>query len=72
MTLDGERLTEAEISTLLAGTDSLVLLRGQWVEVDRERLERAMRRFREAEELAATERADLRRGDADAGGRRGR
>ena len=52
MTLDGERLTEAEISTLLAGTDSLVLLRGQWVEVDRERLERALRRFREAEELA--------------------
>jgi superfamily II DNA or RNA helicase len=52
MMLDGERLTEAEISTLLAGTDSLVLLRGQWVEVDRERLERALRRFRETEELA--------------------
>ena len=38
MTLEGEHLTEAEIGALLAGTDSLVLLRGQWVEVDRERL----------------------------------
>ena len=54
-----------------APTD-LVLLRGQWVEVDRERLERAMRQFREAEELAAARRPHLRRGDADAGRRRGR
>jgi SNF2 family DNA or RNA helicase len=53
MTLEGERLTEQEINTLLAGTDSLVLLRGQWVEVDRERLERAMQQFRDAEKLAA-------------------
>lgn len=52
MTLDGDPLTEQEISTLLAGTDTLVLIRGRWVEVDRERLERAMRQFREAEELA--------------------
>ena len=35
-----------------SGTDSLVLLRGQWVEVDRERLERSIQQFREAEELA--------------------
>lgn len=53
VTLDGEALSEQEIRTLLAGTDSLVLLRGQWVEVDRERLERAMRQFEEAEKLAA-------------------
>ena len=38
---------------MLAGTDGLVLLRGQWVEVDRERLERTMQQFREAEQLAA-------------------
>lgn len=43
MTLDGERLSEQEIATLLAGTDGLVLLRGQWVEIDRIRLERTMR-----------------------------
>jgi superfamily II DNA or RNA helicase len=53
ITLDGETLTKREIATLLSGTDSLVLLRGQWVEVDRERLERAMRQFHEAEQLAA-------------------
>ena len=52
MTLDGERLSEQEIRTLLASSDGLVLLRGQWVEVDRERLERTMRHFQAAEELA--------------------
>ena len=52
MTLDGERLTEREIGALLAGTDSLVLLRGRWVEVDRKRLGRTMQRFRDAERLA--------------------
>jgi len=53
VTLDGEVLSEQEITSLLAGTDSLVLLRGQWVEVDRERLQRTVQQFREAEELAA-------------------
>ncbi len=53
VTLEGEPLTEEEIAALLAGTEALVLLRGQWVEVDRERLERAMRQFKEAETLAA-------------------
>jgi superfamily II DNA or RNA helicase len=53
ITLDGQTLSKQEVATLLSGTDSLVLLRGQWVEVDRKRLDRAMRQFREAEELAA-------------------
>ena len=53
VTLDGAALSKREIAALLAGTDSLVLLRGQWVEVDRERLERAMRQFHEAGQLAA-------------------
>ena len=52
MTLDGEPLTSGEIDALLAGTDSLVLLRGRWVEVDRTRLGRTMERFRAAERLA--------------------
>jgi hypothetical protein len=51
--LDGEPLTEHEVATLLAGTDDLVLLRGQWVEVDRARFEKTMERFRSAEALAA-------------------
>ncbi len=53
MTLDGEALGAEEIAALLAGTEALVLLRGQWVEVDRPRLERAMRQFHEAQALAA-------------------
>ncbi|MFL5255567.1 MAG: DEAD/DEAH box helicase [Rhodopila sp.] len=52
VTLDGETLTEAEIRSLLAATHGLALLRGQWVEVDHERLDRTLRQFRAAEELA--------------------
>jgi superfamily II DNA or RNA helicase len=51
--LDGKPLTEDEVVTLLAGTEDLILLRGQWVEVDRARFERTMAQFRAAEELAA-------------------
>jgi superfamily II DNA or RNA helicase len=53
VSLNGEALTAEEMDVLLAGTDGLMLLRGQWVEVDRDRLSREMRRFRDAEELAA-------------------
>ncbi len=53
VTLAGETLTDQEVRDLLAGTDGLVLLRGRWVEVDRERLRRAMEQFGAAEELAA-------------------
>src|SRR5215207_2067399 len=52
VTLEGEPLTDEEIATLLAGTDTLMLLRGQWVEIDRKRLEHAMRQFGEAQALA--------------------
>lgn len=52
VTLDGEPLTDEEITGLLAGTDTLVLLRGQWVEIDRHRLQRAMQQFRDAQALA--------------------
>ena len=53
VTLDGEVLSDDEVRSLLSGTESLVLLRGQWVEVDRARMERAMQQFRDAEDLAA-------------------
>ena len=55
VTLEGEPLTAAEMATLLAGTETLALLRGQWVEIDRPRLDRAMRRFKEVQELAEQE-----------------
>ncbi len=52
VTLDGERLTQTELKEILASAHGLALIRGQWVEVDRERLERTMGRFKEAERLA--------------------
>lgn len=55
VTLEGQPLTPEEMATLLAGTETLVLMRGKWVEIDRPRLERAMRRFKEVQELAARE-----------------
>ncbi len=54
LALDGEPLTSAEAEALLAGTNGLAFLRGQWVEVDRERLGSTLARFREAERLAAS------------------
>ena len=55
VTLGGDPLTEKEMAALLAGTETLVLLRGQWVEIDRPRLERAIDRFKEAQKLAEEE-----------------
>jgi len=45
VTLDGENLSPAEIKQLLAHADELVLIRGKWVEVDRERLSRTLELF---------------------------
>jgi non-specific serine/threonine protein kinase len=53
VTLDGERLTAAEIRELLEKSDGLALVRGRWVEVDRERLRRMLEHFREVERTAA-------------------
>jgi len=53
ITLDGERLTAAEIKELLASSGGLALIRGRWVEVDRERLSRMLERFQEVEDAAA-------------------
>ncbi len=53
VTLDGERLTAAEVEQILAGAGGLALIRGQWVEIDPERLKRMMGRFEEARRLAA-------------------
>ncbi len=55
VTLNGQPLSQQERAILLSSTDSLVLLRGQWVEVDRNRLERTMQQFRDAEKLSKRE-----------------
>ncbi len=51
--LGGDALSEEEIGALLASGDGLVLLRGQWVEVDREKLARALDHWKEVETRAA-------------------
>jgi SNF2-related domain/SNF2 Helicase protein/Helicase conserved C-terminal domain len=53
MTLDGDRLTDAEIATLLRGSDGLQLIRGRWVEVDRDKLRATLEQFRRVERAAA-------------------
>src|SRR5205814_8971821 len=53
VTLDGERLTAAEIRELLEKSDGLALVRGRWVEVDHERLRRMLDHCREIERTAA-------------------
>ena len=52
VTLEGEPLTPAEIEELLAQTDGLALVRGRWIELDREHLEGMIERFRQVERTA--------------------
>ena len=49
MTLGGESLSEAEKRELLAATGGLVRLRGQWVEVDGEKLAAALTHWKRVE-----------------------
>lgn len=53
--LDGEALTKAEIKRLLAQADGLAFIRGQWVEVDHDRLSRTLARFEAIERRAVAE-----------------
>jgi superfamily II DNA or RNA helicase len=52
VTLDGERLDAAEIERLLAASDGLHLVRGRWIELDRDRLARMLDEFRAVERTA--------------------
>lgn len=40
--LDGERLTKEELRQVMAAKDGLVLLKGKWVEIDRDRLNQVL------------------------------
>lgn len=53
LTLGDERLTTAEVRSLLSGTNGLQFLRGRWVEVDRQKLSQLLARFQRVEKLAA-------------------
>ena len=55
VTLDGETLSVAEIKRLLAHSDGLAFIRGKWVEIDHERLNRTLEQFEAVERRAAAE-----------------
>ena len=52
VTLEGEALSEAEIGDLLAQSNGLALVRGRWIEIDREHLQGMIDRFREVQRAA--------------------
>jgi len=51
--LDGETLTAVEIKQLLAESDGLALVRGRWIEIDRERMQRMIEHFGKVERAVA-------------------
>lgn len=51
--IDGEPLTDADIATLLADSRRLVFIRGQWVQVDAQRLQQTLTQFQRVERLAS-------------------
>jgi superfamily II DNA or RNA helicase len=53
VSLEGDALTESEIASLLATPNGLRLVRGRWIEVDREKLAEVLERFRAVERTAA-------------------
>src|SRR3989442_1304926 len=44
--IEGAALTAREVKDLLAGSEEMALIRGRWVEIDRERLRRTIEQFR--------------------------
>ena len=55
VTLEGESLSASEIEQLLTQSDGLALIRGKWVEIDRERLSRTLEQFHAIERRAASD-----------------
>ena len=52
LALGDQRLTEAEWRELMEADDGLVLLRGQWVEVDRQKLQEALDHWKQVQKHA--------------------
>lgn len=52
LTLGGKRLTKREIAALLASTEGLVLIKGRWVEVDKDRLGQVLDQWRDVQAQA--------------------
>ena len=52
LALGDQQLTEAEWHELMSADDGLVMLRGQWVEVDRQKLQEALDHWKQVEQQA--------------------
>ena len=52
LTLDGKSLSAKEMDALLASTEGLVLIKGKWVEVDRDKLSEVLDQWRDVQEHA--------------------
>lgn len=55
LTLGGEALSEAEMAKLLEASAGLVLIKGQWVEVDSDKLSRVLDQWRDVAARAETD-----------------
>jgi non-specific serine/threonine protein kinase len=55
LTLDGEKLSEQEWRRLIESADGLTMIRGRWVEVDRDRLKSVLEHWRDAQRAAASD-----------------
>ena len=52
LTLDGKKLSKKEIEELLASSEGLVLIKGKWVEVDRDKLAEVLDQWRDVQNQA--------------------
>jgi non-specific serine/threonine protein kinase len=52
LTLNGEKLTKREIEELLGASHGLVLIKGKWVEVDRDKLSQVLDQWRDVQKQA--------------------
>ncbi|MDR1612469.1 MAG: DEAD/DEAH box helicase, partial [Planctomycetota bacterium] len=55
LSLNGEALSDEDFDAVMAGQDGLVLLKGQWVEVDRDRLGQALEHWRKVKRELGTD-----------------
>jgi non-specific serine/threonine protein kinase len=52
VSLEGEPLTEAELKAILQSTSGLTLLKGRWVEVDKDKLQQVLEHWRKVQSTA--------------------
>ncbi|MCK5690706.1 DEAD/DEAH box helicase, partial [Myxococcota bacterium] len=52
LTLDGKKLTQKEIKTLLAASEGLVLIKGKWVEVNSDKLKEVLDQWHDVQKQA--------------------